>query len=192
MKFDNEPSFTWGDRQTSGAQPCWRFRARKIGILATLMLSLSAVSFAAYAKDKHNDHDDDDEIEVEIDEKRSLRFGVVASSYDGPGTATISPDDAFTTTGYAIPMGGNPRAARYKIEGPKNGTVIITLPTSVTVYSSSGTATLSNFVSSPPAGAVQLNKKGKLTLKVGATLTVPAGQSGGRYRGHFTIYADPP
>ena len=186
MKFDIRPSLHWGGRHTGWNISNWCFRACALGVL----VSFAILPHTALAK--KDDDDDDDEIEVEIDEKRKLAFGVIASSYDGPGTATISPSGVLSTTGYAITLGGNPRAAKYKIEGPKNGTVIITLPTTVTVYSNAGTATLSNFVSDPPAGTVQLNKKGKLTLKMGATLTVPAGQPGGRYRGEFTIYADPP
>jgi len=189
MKFEHEPPLQWAARHTRGIDSRRWFRASKFAILGLVALNLALPQTAWAGKDK--DDDDDDEIELDISERRTLRFSTIASSYTGPGAATVSPSGVLTVTGYAIHLDGNPRAAEYKIKGPKNGTVLITLPTTVTVSGPSGSALLTNFVSDPPAGSVQLNRKGKLTLKMGATLNIPAGQPGGEYTGDFTVYVDP-
>lgn len=206
MKFDIGPSRQWGCRHTGWDLPNGRFNAPFLVILALFVLGGVAFPPTAWGDDSgsgpgygngYDDDDDDDQDKkhrpnkVKITEQKKLRFGSIASSFDGPGTATVTPDGTLSTSGYAIPMGGNPQAGKYKLKGKKNAWVLVTLPTSATLYSNWGTATLTNFVSDPPAGMVQLNNKGNLTLKLGATLTVPPGQPGGRYRGHFTIYADP-
>ncbi|HEY9081614.1 DUF4402 domain-containing protein [Magnetovibrio sp.] len=146
---------------------------------------------SAWAGKDKGDDDHDDRDEIEIREKQELKFSTIASSYAGPGTATVSPDGILTTGGTAVHLDGNPRAAEFKIEGRKNATVFITLPTTVTVSGPAGSALLTNFVSSPPAGAAQLDGRGKLTLKMGATLNIPTGQAGGEYSGDFTVYVDP-
>ena len=189
MKFDYEPPLQWAARHACGSESRRWIGASKIVMLALVALYLCLPQTAWAGKDK--DDDDDDEIEIELKERRTLRFSTIASSYTGPGAATVSPSGVLTTTGYAIYLDGTPRAAEYKIKGPKNSTVLITLPTTVTVSGPSGSALLTNFVSDPPAGAVQLNHKGKLTLKMGATLNIPTGQPGGEYTGDFTVYVDP-
>lgn len=197
MKFEYEPPLQWAAGHACGSESRRWIRAPrftinfiiKFAMLALVALNLCLPQTAWAGKDKGDD--DDDEIEIELEERRTLRFSTIASSYAGPGAATVSPSGILTTTGYAIYLDGNPRAAEYKIKGPKNGTVLITLPTTVTVSGPSGSAVLTSFVSDPPAGAVQLNSKGKLTLKMGATLNIPTGQAGGEYTGAFTVYVDP-
>jgi|GEM_PF-1745228 len=190
MKFDHEPPLQWAASHACETNSRRWFRASKFAILGLVALSL-VLSQAAWAGKDKDDDDDEDEIELDIEERRTLRFSTIASSYAGPGAATVSPSGVLTVTGYAIHLDGNPRAAEYKIKGPKNGTVVITLPTTVTVSGPAGSAQLTNFVSDPPEGSVQLNRKGKLTLKMGATLNIPAGQPGGEYSGDFTVYVDP-
>ena len=189
MKFDYEPPLQWAAGHACGSESRRWIGVSKFVMLALVALNLCLPQTAWAGKDKGDD--DDDEIEIEIEERRTLRFSTIASSYSGPGAATVSPSGILTTTGYAIHLDGNPRAAEYKIKGPKHGTVLITLPTTVTVSGPAGSAVLTNFVSDPPAGSVQLNGKGKLTLKMGATLNIPTGQPGGEYTGDFTVYVDP-
>jgi len=176
MKFNFESSLKWG-AQCACVHTGWYsdrvgtsefLRVSKRTVLALLVLSLSILPLSSIsAKDRDDDDDGEDKVEIKIEEKHALRFGTVASSYDGTGTATVSPSGTLTTTGYAIELGGNSRAAEYKVKGPKNGAVLITLPTTATVTSRSGSATLTNFVSNPPAGIAQLDHKGKLTVKLG-------------------------
>jgi len=125
---------------------------------------------------------------VAVSEFRSLEFGDVASSSNGSGTATISTAGVKSTTGFAIDMGGQFRAGEYRVTGEKNTSVDITLPSgNITVTNGSGqTATLHSFTSDP-SGTGVLDNKGKLTVLVGATLSVPANQNAGTYTGTFTI-----
>ncbi|MEQ8664159.1 MAG: DUF4402 domain-containing protein [Rhodospirillales bacterium] len=125
---------------------------------------------------------------ISVSEFRTLEFGSVSSSTSGTGTATVSATGVKSTSGYAINMGGSHRAAEFRVTGEKNTEVTITLPSSpVTVTNSTGqTATLHSFSSSPSATAT-LDNKGKLTIYVGATLTVPAGANEGDYSGTFII-----
>lgn len=130
-----------------------------------------------------------DPLAITVSEFRSIEFGTVAGSSDGPGTAVLSPTGVLTTTGYGIVIKGTTRAGEYKITGPANGTVLITLPTSATLTSGTANATLTNFTSSP-SGLGTLNSQGKLSVLVGATLEVPAGMSAGTYDGTFSIFVD--
>ena len=126
---------------------------------------------------------------VAVSEFRTIEFGTVAGSADGPSTFALNTAGALTATGYGIVIKGTARAGEYKITGPDNATVLITLPTTATLSNGTSNATLSNFTSSPSAVGT-LDNRGKLTLTVGATLTVPAGQSAGDYTGPITIFVD--
>lgn len=186
MKFFAEPSSQWGLGHTGRT-----FSGRCFGVPIVGLFLLVAMAFPVAHGHAKDDHDDDyGEEELEVEERRSLRFGRLSSSTDGPGTATVSPTGALSTTGYAIYLRGNPRAAKFQVEGPKNAYVLITLPTSVTFTNGSTYTTLTNFTSDPPAGVAQLNKRGKLTITVGATMNIPTGATRGRYYGSFPIYVD--
>lgn len=124
-----------------------------------------------------------------VSEKRSLDFGTVAGSSDGSSSIVLSPSGAVTTTGYGIVIKDRLQVGKYEVRGPKYAQVLITLPSTVTLSSGSSQATLSNFTSWP-SGAGVLNDHGKLTIKVGATLSIPTGQAGGAYTGPMTIYVD--
>jgi hypothetical protein len=139
-----------------------------------------------------DDDDDDDEgrkTKLKVREKRKLKFDKTASSIDGPGTITLSPTGSVNATGDVVVMGYRFQTAKFVVTGPKNTNVTITLPTSVTVSNGQTTTTLHNF-QSVPSGVANLGNNGKLTIKVGATLNIPAGLNRGRYRGPFRIYVD--
>lgn len=124
---------------------------------------------------------------VAVYERRSLEFGDIAGSSEGSGTATISTTGGKSTTGFAIDMGGRVRAAEFKVTGPRNTQVNITLPSSITVTNGSGQTTTIHSFTSDPSGTGTLNNHGKLEIHVGATIDVPANQAGGDYTGSFTI-----
>lgn len=126
---------------------------------------------------------------VTVSEFRSIEFGTVAGSADGPSTIVLSPTGALTTTGYGIVIKGTVRAGEYKITGPANASVLITLPTTATLSSPTSSVTLSNFTSSP-SGVGTLSSQGKLTISVGATMSLPAGQTGGDYTGTLAIFVN--
>jgi hypothetical protein len=123
-----------------------------------------------------------------ISEFRTLEFADVAGSSQGTGTVTITTTGNKTTTGAAIDFGGRHRVAEFKvINGVANGSILITLPTSVTL---SNGASLHSFVSDPPAGTATLSNRGKLTIKVGATMDLPLNPSGGDVTATFVVYVD--
>src|SRR5690606_38220747 len=77
---------------------------------------------------------------LSIDQRRDLLFDRVGTS-DFPGFVTITPAGGKTTTGGVIDMCKNHRAARFRIEGPRDALVIVTLPTTATVSGGGRTAT---------------------------------------------------
>ena len=157
--------------------------------VVALVVSLAApASLWASSKDKG---DDEKDRKVKIFERLELRFGVVASSYDGGGTVTVTPTGGVTSNGAVLRMGGYTHAAEFTVKGPKDGTAVITLPSTMTVSNGNSTTIVQNFTSQP-SGTVVFDHDGKATLKIGATLIVPAGQPKGEYRGDFTVYADAP
>lgn len=144
-----------------------------VTLLATLFTTYSTIVFAK---------------PFSVSEFRTLEFADVAGSSQGPGTVTITTTGNKSTTGFALNFGGNHRAAQFKVaNGTPNGTVLITLPTSVTM---SNGASLHSFVSDPPAGIATLDNKGKMIIRVGATMDLPTNPSGGDISASFTIFVD--
>lgn len=126
---------------------------------------------------------------VAVSQFRTLEFGSASATTSGTGTVTISAAGAKSTTGFAIDMGGAHRAAEFKVTGPENQAVTITLPTSVQISDGSSTVTLHSFTSTP-SGTATLSNRGKLTIFVGATADIGVGQSDNAYTGSFTIFVD--
>lgn len=126
---------------------------------------------------------------VDIDERRSMRFGKVATS-NIPGTVTISPSGTKSVTGGVIDLGKNHREAEFRITGPDNALVIVTLPTTATVTGGGGSGTLSNFTMNM-SNPIDLGRRGRVTISVGATLNLGTHLPGADYSGDFTIYVDP-
>lgn len=126
---------------------------------------------------------------INITERRTMLFGKVATS-NTPGTVVISPSGSKTVTGGVIDLGKNHREAEFRITGPDDALVIVTLPTTATVTGGGGTGTLSNFtmnVSNP----IDLGRRGRANISVGATLSLGTNMPGADYTGSFTIFVDP-
>ena len=155
----------------------------------------------AYADDHDNnhseDHDDNDNKDVHkkplrVNAKGDLRFGKVASSINSPGTVIIdAASGAKTVTGGVFDFGGNSRRAKFKIKGEKNARIYVTLPASITIkdHSSGYLATVDTFKMNK-TNPVKLNRKGKATIFVGATLRVGVNQKDKKYRGLFDIMVE--
>ncbi len=129
-------------------------------------------------------------VQVTVSEKRSLLFGTIAGDVNGPGTVTLNPvTGAKTVTGFVFDMGKTDRIGTFAVTGPKNAWVFLTLPNTATLTRTGGggTMTMRSFTSSPTAGLIQLDNKGKRDIFVGATIDVATGQPKGNYTGTFTI-----
>jgi len=126
---------------------------------------------------------------ITIDQRRDLLFGRVGTG-DISGTVTITASGGKTTTGGVIDLGQNHRAARFRIEGPKDALVIVTLPTTATVSGGGRSATLSNFTMDQ-TNPIDLGRSGRATIDVGATLSLGTNLPAATYSGSFVIYVDP-
>ncbi len=126
---------------------------------------------------------------INITERRSLRFGKVATS-NTPGTVVVSPSGSKSVTGGVIDLGKNHREAEFRITGPDNALVIVTLPTTATVTGGGGTGTLSNFTMNE-SNPIDLGRRGRADISVGATLSLGTNMPGADYSGSFTIFVDP-
>ena len=146
-------------------------------------LALIAVAAALWAGPSHAQT---------VTEFRALEYGTVAGSGESAGSVTISTSGSVTTSGAAVNLGGTFVQAQYKVTGPKNANVILSLPSTATVSAGGSTATLHSFVANPAAGVPQsLGSNGRLTYHVGATLDLSAGQAAGSYSGTFSVFVDP-
>jgi len=125
---------------------------------------------------------------VNITEQRSLEFGKVATS-SIPGTVTISASGGKSVTGGVIDLGKNHREAEFRITGPRDALVIVTLPTMATVSGGGGTGTLTNFTMDR-SNPIDLGRRGRSEISVGATLNLGTHLPGADYTGSFTVYVD--
>jgi len=118
------------------------------------------------------------EAKFSVKRNTNMKFGVVASSVDGPGTAIINTNaDSKYVTGSVIDFGGTVARAKFSISGgTPSGFVSITLPASLTI-SKSGVSltvdTLATDISTP----AQLDSQGKLSFYVAGRLNVPTNQT---------------
>ncbi len=126
---------------------------------------------------------------ITIAKVADISFGNVAVKSDAGGTVVMDTEGVTTKTGdVTLPAtAGTVTAASFTVEGEAGYTYAITLPVSATITDaiSSTTMELSDFQSSP-SGTGTLTA-GTETLKVGATLTVGAGQTSGAYTGSFDV-----
>jgi hypothetical protein len=122
-----------------------------------------------------------------------LNFGTIGQT--AAGTAVLNPvPDTLSTTGGVLALGGTPHAAQFQGFASKNSVVNIKLPNQPVILTRSGgtqTVTVSNFTLDGPSKKVMANGT-VFTIKVGATLTVPAGQATGLYTGTFNVTAQYP
>ena len=126
---------------------------------------------------------------INITERRTMLFGKVATS-SIPGTVVISPSGNKSVTGGVIDLGKNHREAEFRITGPDNALVIVTLPTTATVTGGGGSGTLSNFTMNL-TNPIDLGRRGRVDISVGATLSLGTNMPGADYSGSFTVYVDP-
>ena len=127
--------------------------------------------------------------DIAVSNTQALAFGkLVAGS---GGSVIIDPNGARSATGGVFLLAsGAGTAAQFSVTGDRKLTYAVTLPADdvVTLTKAGGGSSMAvnSFVSKPtPTG--RLSGSGKQTLKVGATLTVGAGQAVGDFSGTFDV-----
>jgi hypothetical protein len=117
-----------------------------------------------------------------------LVFGRYATSVTQGGTVTINPaTGGKSVTGSVYDMGGAHQRARFDVEdGSDDATIVITLPSQITITSGGNSMTVDAFTSDPSGTAV-LDDQGEGQFYVGATLNLSANQAAGVYTGQFTV-----
>jgi hypothetical protein len=128
-----------------------------------------------------------------IQKLQDLDFGTVAVT--GAGTAVVDPvANSISTTGGLMAAGGTPHAALFRGAASQNSVVNIKLPKqpiTLTRVGGTQTVTVSNFTLDGPTKR-QMAQATTFDIRVGATLTVPAGQVAGQYIGTFDVTAQYP
>jgi hypothetical protein len=128
-----------------------------------------------------------------IQKIQDLDFGTVAVT--AAGTAVIDPaSNTISTTGGLIAAGGTPHSALFRGAASQNSVVNIKLPKqpiTLTRVGGTQTVTVSNFTLDGPTKR-QMAQATTFDIHVGATLTVPAGQTAGQYIGNFDVTAQYP
>ncbi len=124
-----------------------------------------------------------------VTQKFDLAFGSAAGDADLAGTVVISPAGTKTVTGGAADFGGADRAAEITVQGTKNTSYSCILPGSITVTSGANSATVDTFTTNPGLSGT-FGPSGKVSMNIGATLHLAAGQAAGIYSGTFDLTCD--
>ncbi len=125
-----------------------------------------------------------------VSAKRDLRFGSAAGDADLAGTVVVSPASAKTVTGGASDFGDVHESAEFEIQGTKDTSYSCTLlPGSIQVATDGVNATVDTFTTNPGLSGT-FGTPPKVTIFIGATLHLAAGQAAGDYTGDFTLTCD--
>jgi hypothetical protein len=148
----------------------------KISALVTLMMGFSAVSFAQSSATANATATL--VTPIAISKTVDMDFGTVAASATS-GTVVLATDNSLSSTGGVSLPGGTSTAAQFDVTGEGTSTFSISLPSSITLASGTDNLTVDNFVSTPATTGTLTS--GAATVKVGATLNVPANAPAGTY-----------
>ncbi len=123
--------------------------------------------------------------------KRDLLFGDVAGDADLAGTVVISPASAKTVTGGASDFGQTHESAEFEIKTvPAGGAYFCTLPSSIQVTTGTFNATVDTFTANPSLSGNLPPGDETMSIFIGATLHLAAGQAAGVYTADFTLTCD--
>ncbi len=123
--------------------------------------------------------------------KRDLLFGDVAGDADLAGTVVISPASAKTVTGGASDFGQTHESAEFEIKTvPAGGAYFCTLPSSIQVTTDGVSATVDTFTTNPSLSGSLPPGDETMSIFIGATLHLAAGQAAADYSGDFTLTCD--
>ena len=129
-------------------------------------------------------------VVTSVTQKFDLGFGSVGGDVDLAGTVVISPAGGKSVTGGVGDFGGQVRAAQFTVQGTADTSYSCTLPGSIQVTSGGNSATVDTFTTNPGLSGTLPGPQGKVTIKIGATLHVAAGQAAGVYSGTFDLTCD--
>jgi hypothetical protein len=114
---------------------------------------------------------------ISISQSVDMDFGTIAASA-ATGTVVLATDDGRSKTGGAT-YSGTATAAQFTVTGDGTRTFTISLPSSVVLSNGTDNLTVDNFVSDPSGTGTLV--AGAATIKVGATLNLPASAPSGNY-----------
>lgn len=131
---------------------------------------------------------------ITFDRLQTLKFGKYAAGETTSGTVVMpSNSNNPIISGSLVDFGGTSRRGRIRINGDANATVVITLPSSITIEkgSSGNTMTVDNFTMNV-SNVTNLSGQGKKTVRIGATLHIGTTQTKGNYNDNnsFTVDVD--
>ncbi|MEE8223375.1 MAG: DUF4402 domain-containing protein [Alphaproteobacteria bacterium] len=118
--------------------------------------------------------------------KFDLAFGDVASDVDLAGTVVESAAGSKTVTGGVTDLGGGDRAAKFDVFGTNGTSYSCTLPGSFQVTSGGNSATVDTFTTNPGLSGT-FGPPGRVSIEIGATIHLAAGQAAGSYSGTFDL-----
>jgi len=148
----------------------------KIFALAILMMGFSASSFAQSSATATATATL--VTPIAISKTVDMDFGTLAASATA-GTVVLGTDDVATPSGGVSLVSGTPAAAQFSVTGEGTSSFSISLPSSITLVSGTDNLTVDTFGSSPSTTGTLT--AGAATVKVGATLNVPANAPAGTY-----------
>ncbi len=121
-------------------------------------------------------------------QKRDLAFGSAAGDADLAGTVVESTAGAKTVTGGVTDFGGVDRAAQFEIRTDNPGeSLTCSLPSSITVTSGGNSMTVDTFTTNPALSGTMPPGDDKISMFIGATVHLAAGQAAGNYKDPFTL-----
>jgi len=131
---------------------------------------------------------------ITFDRLLTLKFGKYAAGEFATGTVTMpSGSNNPIISGSLVDFGGTSRRGRVRINGDAGATVVITLPSSITIEkgTSGNTMIVDNFTMNV-SNVVNLSGQGRKTVRIGATLHIGTAQTKGNYNdsNSFTVDVD--
>lgn len=131
---------------------------------------------------------------ITFDRIQTLKFGKYAAGEFSTGTVTMpSSSNNPIISGSLVDFGGTSRRGRIRINGDPGATVVITLPSSITIEkgTTGNTMVVDNFTMNV-SNVTNLSGQGRKTIRIGATLHIGTAQNKGNYNdsNSYTVDVD--
>jgi spore coat protein U-like protein len=116
---------------------------------------------------------------------RDLQFGSAAPDNAVAGTVVVDANGVKSVTGGASDFGGTHSEGQFRVKDANGVPYSCTLPSQIQLSSGANTVDVTNLTTDIPLSGILPG--GWLTIKIGGTLQLPAGQSAGSYSGTLTL-----